>query len=235
MIVRLLLTALLCTGVLSAQASSPREYLEAAQKAEQSGDLPQAEAIYEKLLADASSAEIYQRLGLVDHLQNKFSEAGKAFEKALQLNPKLWTSQLFLGIDNYRMNRFREALSHLTSAERLHPGEVETSFWLGATNLALHEYWNGFEYLETVLKKDPNNQDALQLLAESYASRGTQILNQVAEKYPDSAAGLQVQARAFEFEGSDEAALRCYREAAAKDPKRSDIQAAIARLTSRAH
>ncbi len=235
MIVRLVSTVLLYASVLGAQGSTAREYLEAAQKAEQSGDLPRAEAIYQKMLAAAPSAEIYQRLGLVQHLQNNFSEAAKAFEKALRLDPKLWTSQLFLGIDNYRMNRFTEALSHLTSAERLHPGEIETSFWLGATHLALHEYWNGFEYLEAVLEKDPNNQDALRLLAESYASRGTQILNRVAEKYPDSAAGLQVQARAFEFEGSYEAALRCYREAAAKEPKRPDIQEAIARLTSHAH
>jgi tetratricopeptide (TPR) repeat protein len=225
---RLLFAVLLCAGLLGAQ-----EDLDAARKAEQSGDLPRAEAIYEKILAGNPSAEIYQRLGLVRHLQNKFSEAGKAFDKALQLNPGLWTSHLFLGIDDYRMNRFPDALSHLTSVERLHPGQRETSFWLGATHLALHQYWEGFEYLETVLEKDPNNADALRLLAESYADRGTQILNQLAEKYPDSAAGLQVQGRAFEFEGSYEAALQCYRDAAAKDPKRPGIQAAIARLLHR--
>jgi tetratricopeptide (TPR) repeat protein len=227
---RLLFAVLLCAGLLGAQ-----EDLDAARKAEQSGDLPRAEAIYEKILAGHPSAEIYQRLGLVRHLQNKFPEAGKAFDKALSLNPGLWTSHLFLGIDEYRMNRFAEALGHLTSVERLHPGPTETSFWLGATHLALHEYWEGFEYLETVLEKDPNNADALRLLAESYADRGTQILNQVAEKYPASAAGLEVQGRAFEFEGSYEAALQCYREAAAKDPKRPGIREAIARLTNRTH
>jgi protein O-GlcNAc transferase len=234
LIARLLLVSLLYAGRLHAQSPGPREYLEAAQKAEQSNDLPRAEAIYEKILIRNPSADIYQRLGLVRQLQNKFSEAANAFERALQLNPGLWTSHLFLGIDYYRMNRFTEALTNLNSVERVQPGQTETSFWLGATHLALHEYWDGFEYLESVLKKDPKNADALRLLAESYADRGTQLLNQVAEKYPDSAAGLQVQGRAFEFEGSYEAALQCYREAAAKDPKRPGIQEAIARITHRA-
>ena len=50
----------------------------------------------------------------------------------------------------------------------------------------------------------------------------------------NTAAGLEVQGRAFEFDGAYEAALRCYRAAAAKDAKRESIKDAIARLTSRA-
>jgi tetratricopeptide (TPR) repeat protein len=224
---------LACAGLLRAQNADPREALEAAQRAEKSGDLPTAQALYEKVLTTNPSAETYQRLGLVLHLQNKFSEAGKAFDHALQLNDSLWVSHLFLGIDEYRMNHFPLALSHLTSAERLHPGQLETSFWLGATHLALHEYWAGFECLELVLTRDPDNVDALRLLAESYADRGTQLLNRIAEEDPDSAAGLQVQGRAFEFEGSYDAALQCYRKAAAKDPRNAHLREAIARLSHR--
>jgi hypothetical protein len=68
------------------------------------------------------------------------------------------------------------------------------------------------------------------LLAESYADYGTQLLNQVGDKYPDTAAGLEVQGRAFEFEGSYDAALRAYLAAAAKDPQRPGIREAIARV-----
>ena len=225
-----MIAGLICVVLLSAALVCGQD-LETAQKAEQSGDLPRAEAIYEKILAGGPSAEIYQRLGLVRHLQNKFSDASKAFEKALQLNPHLWTSHLFLGIDDYRMNRFTEALPHLQSVEQENPGLQETKFWLGATHLALRRYWDGFEELEAALEKDPKNVDALRLLAESYADRGTQLLNQVAEKYPDSAAGLQVQGRAFEFEGNNETALQFYRKAAAKDPTRPGLQNAITRVS----
>ncbi len=238
--IRLSLAALsLYAGLLSIQASGSRDSsasddgLAAAQAAANAGDFPQAEEIYRRIVAAHPNAELYQRLGLVCHLQNKFAVAAKAFAKAIELDSNLWTSYLFLAMDEYRMNRFAEALAHLDSAERENPGYPETLFWKGATHLALHDYWNGFEELERVLEKDPGNVEALRLLAENYADRGTQLLNKVAEQYPESAAGLQVQGRAFEFEGSYETALRFYRAAAAKDPKRPGLQDAITRLTRR--
>jgi tetratricopeptide (TPR) repeat protein len=216
--------------LLYGQQSGSNADLDAAHQAELSGNLPEAEAIYQKWLAAHADAEIYQRLGLVRHLQNKFGEAGRAFEQAIKLNPQLWSAHLFLGIDYYRANRFPEALKQLETADRLRPEQEETRFWMGATQLALHHYMSGFEILEQVLKGDPNNTEVLRLLAESYADYGTQLLNEVGEKYPDTAAGLEVQGRAFEFEGSYEAALRAYQAAAAKDPQRPGIREAIARV-----
>jgi tetratricopeptide (TPR) repeat protein len=233
LICKLFLFLFLSIGLFGGQQSGLSESLDAAHRAELSRDLPRAESIYQRLLAGHPDADVYQRLGLVRHLQNKFGEASQAFEQALRLNPQLWSSHLFLGIDYYRMNRFSEALKQLETADRLHPEQGETRFWLGATQLALRHYMQGFEVLESVLEKDPNNTEVLRLLAESYAGYGTQLLNQVGEKYPDTAAGLEVQGRAFEFEGSYEAALRAYREAAAKDPERPGIREAIARVLRR--
>lgn len=232
MICKLSFFLTLCVSLLDGQ-SALSESIEAAHQAELSGNLSRAEYIYQELLAVHSDAEIYQRLGLVRHLQNKFGSASQAFEQAIRLNPKLWSSHLFLGIDYYRTNRFLEALKQLETADRLHPEQAETRFWLGATQLALHNYMSGFETLEAVLEKDPNNTEVLRLLAKSYADYGTQLLNQVGEKYPDTPAGLEVQGRAFEFEGSYEAALQAYQEAAAKDPQRPGIREAIARVLRR--
>lgn len=221
---------LISIGLLCGQQPGSNEDLDAAHRAELSGDLSQAESIYQKLLAIHPDAEIYQRLGLVRHLQNNFAEASRAFEEAIRLNPQLWSSHLFLGIDYYRTNRFSDALKQLETADRLHSQQAETRFWLGATQLALHHYIAGFEALEEVLQKDPANTEVLRLLAESYADYGTQLLNEIGEKHPDTAAGLEVQGRAFEFEGSYEAALVAYRKAAAKDPGRPGIREAIARV-----
>ena len=230
MIHKLFLFLFLFVGLLGGRQSGSSEDLDAAHRAELSGNLPRAESIYGKLLGEHPSADIYQRLGLVRQLQNKFGEASQAFEQAVRLNPQLWSAHLFLGIDYYRTNRFSEALKQLEITDRLHPGQGETRFWLGATQLALHHYMDGFEVLEGVLEKDPNNTEVLRLLAEAYADYGTQLLNQVGEKYPDTAAGLEVQGRAFEFEGSYEAALQAYRAAAAKNPQRPGIREAIARV-----
>ena len=217
--------------LLYARQSELGEELDAAHRAEQSGNFLRAESIYKKLATEYPDAEIYQRLGLVRHLQNKFGEASQAFEQAVWLNPQIWSSHLFLGIDYYRTNRFSEALKQLEIADRLRPEQAETRFWLGATQLALHNYMSGFKTLEALLEKNSNNTEVLRLLAEAYADYGTQILNQVGEKYPDTAAGLEVQGRAFEFEGSYEAALRAYQAAAAKDPQRPGIREAIARVS----
>ena len=167
-----------------------------------------------------------QRLGLTLHLAQKYSEAIPVFEKALRLDPRQWPSHLFLGIDLYRTNQFGRALEHLKTAARLNPAEPETRFWLGATHLALKHYFDGFEVLETL----PENPEALRLLAQHYAELGTAIENEVAEKYPDSPAGLQIHGQALEFEGAYDAALAAYRAAAAIAPERPGIREAIERV-----
>lgn len=202
----------------------------AARKAEQAGDFAGAEAIYAQLAAAQQTAELYQRLGLVRHMQNKFDAAAQAFEQAVKLDPKLWPSHLFLGIDRYRTNKFDLAYRQFVTADRLHPGERETQFWLGAAQLARHDYIAGFNTLEAVLRSEPANTEVLRLLAESYGDYGTALLSQVAEQNPDSPAGLVVQGKALEFEGSYAAALASYRAAFAVEPNRAGLRESIDRV-----
>ena len=232
MIRSLIVLISLSVALLAAQQTTLDEELAEAHNAEVARNYALAESIYVRVVKEHPDAEIWQRLGLVRHLQNKFQEASVAFQSALRLNPKLWSSHLFLGIDYYRSNRFDDALVHLREADRLNPNVQETQFWLGATELALHQYWAGLETLESVLKKDPGNTEVLRLLAEAYAEFGTKMLNSVGEKYPDSAAGLEVEGKAFEFEGNYQAALDAYVKAATKDPALPGIREAIARVQS---
>jgi tetratricopeptide (TPR) repeat protein len=212
------------------QASAPSPDLAAARNAELAGRFAEAESIYEQLTAAHPDATLYQRLGLVCHLQNKFSSAAGAFEKALKLDPSLWSSHLFLGIDLYRMNRFQPAITHLAAANRLHPNEPEILFWVGATQLARHDYLEGFEALESVLERQPANADALGLLAEGYANYGTALLNEVADRFPDSAAGLMVQGKAYEFDGDYGPALAAYHRVLALAPAYPGLAEAIKRV-----
>ncbi len=204
--------------------------LAAAHSAEQAGNFAAAETIYARMVSENPNAELYQRLGLVRHLQNKFEPAAKAFEAAIRLDPSLWTSHLFLGIDLYRLNRFDDAAAHLAKADRLHPGDREVKFWMGANELARHHYIAGFEALEFVLERDPTNAEVLRMLAESYASYGTALLDEVGNKYPNSPAGLIVQGKAFEFEGAYGPALDSYRAALALTPNRPGLRESINRV-----
>lgn len=226
---RHLIATLVLSTLLFGQQPGPPD-LAAGRKAELAGDFSTAESIYDQLVSAHPDAALYQRLGLVRHLQNKFSSAAEAFEKAIKLDPNLWTSQLFLGIDLYRMNRFDAADDHLTIANRIHPNEPEILFWFGATKLARKDFMPGFIALESLLKRDPANAEVLRLLAESYASNGTSLLNEVGEKYPDSPAGLVVQGRAFEFEGDYGPALDAYRAALAIAPERPGLRESIERV-----
>lgn len=210
----------------------PAADLAAARKAEQAGNFAAAEAVYSEIVEKQPSAELYQRLGLVRHMQNKFDGAANAFEQAIKFDPNLWSSHLFLGIDRYRTNNFEVAYQHLAIADRLHPGEREIRFWLGAAQLARRDYLAGLTALESVLRDDPANADVLRLLAESYGDYGTKLLSEVAEESPNSPAGLAVQGKAFEFEGSYAAALSAYRAALAADPGRPGLRESIAHVES---
>lgn len=202
----------------------------AASQAERSGDLASAERGYEKALSGRQDPAVYERLGLVRHLQNKFAEAIPAFSQALKLQPDRWASRLFLGIDLYRTNEFERALVELQRADKLHPNNFEVQFWLGTTQLALKHYLPGLEILEKLLHEKPDNLEILKLLAESCAALAATLLNHVADVYPNTPAGLEVHAQALEFEGANDAALQVYRELQRRDPSRPGIQDAIERL-----
>lgn len=218
----------------SVLAQSPDANLAAARSAELAGDLASAEREYHHALALRPDAAIYQRLGLVLHLQNKFHDAIPAFEQSLKLRPNQWSARLFLGIDLYKTNQFERALGQLKQAGKLRPNDAEIRRWLGLTYLARKEYLTGLALLEALSSEQPKDLELLRILAENYAVFGTTLLNKVAEKYPATPAGLQIHAQALEFEGANEAALEVYLQLRKMQPARSGVAEALARLKANA-
>lgn len=212
------------------QGQPPDTHLAAASTAERAGNFPLAEREYEKALSIRPDAAIYERLGLVRHLQNKFADAIPAFTQSLKREPDRWASRLFLGIDYYRTNDFDRAFAELKRADQLQPHNFEIEFWLGATHLALKHFMPGLQILETLLQQQPNNLEILRLLTENCDALGATLLNKVAELYPNTPAGLEVHAQALEYEGANDAALQVYVELQRRDPNRSGIKDAIERL-----
>jgi predicted Zn-dependent protease len=227
---RAILIVLIIAAAGSAQTPELSAEIARARQAEAARDFKTAEGIYSRIVAAHPNAQICERLGLVRHMQNEFQTAAQAFECALKLDNSLWTSHLFLGIDRYRLNQFAPAEDALSTASRLHPGEPEVMFWLGATQIAAKKYMDGFATLEALLERQPQHAEALRLLAESYASYGTALLERVAEQHPESAAGLTVRAQAREFDGDYVGALRDYRSALALAPGQAGLTHAIRRM-----
>lgn len=202
--------------------------------AQSAADLAAREAAYEQELKTRPSAEGWQRLGLVRHLQNKFDAALPAFRHAVRLDPSLWTSHLFLGICLYRTNQFAQALASLHRAERLAPasgpGRDDLDYWLGATRIANRNPLGGLQDIERLLKRNPAHVEALQLATETYADVSSALWNDVAERNLESAPGWQVHGQALESEGDQQGALDAYQRSMALNPKRAGPRTAIGRL-----
>ena len=188
--------------------------LPAARQAELAGDLPAAEKAYENELKIRPAAEIWQRLGLVRHLQNNFEAAIQAFREATRLDPSLWTSHLFLGICLYRTNQFAQALSALEQAQRVtprnQPGRDELDYWLGATRIALKQPLAGLQSLERLLARNPKHVEALELTVRTYTDLGSALWNDVAERNFETAPGYEVHGHALESEGNVRQRSECH-------------------------
>jgi tetratricopeptide (TPR) repeat protein len=228
---RLLLSIIALWPVIATgQQRSPEAYLRAAREAEAAGDFAGAEKAYERSLGLQENGQVWERLGLVRHLQNKFAQAIPAFEKSIRLRPGGWSSHLFLGIAYYRTNQFSRALPSLVRALELKPGEPEARYWLGVTYLALKRYLEGLEILEQLSTEQTENTEINRLLAQTYSDYGVALLNRVAERHPRSAAAYHVHGLALENEGGLEAALREYETALSLEPRRAGVHQAIGRI-----
>src|SRR5262249_8515140 len=101
------------------------------------------------------------------------------FERALSLQPNLWGSSLFLGIDYYRTNQFAKALPALEKALEINPGdaELEARFWLGVSYLAMRQYPAAIHELHTRLERSPNDMEVLYNLLQANSQYSDELLS----------------------------------------------------------
>lgn len=203
-------------------------------QSQSSTDLAAQERAYEQQIKKTSTADLWQRLGLVRHLQNRFDSAIPAFQEAIRLTPQLWTAHLFLGIDLYRTNQFANALASLKRADKLapreHSGRDDLDYWLGATQIALKQPLSGLQALEKLLARNPKHIDALELATQTYTELGTNLWNEVGEHYFESPAGQEVQGHALEDDGNNAGAMDAYQQSKSFNGKRPGPRLAIAQL-----
>jgi tetratricopeptide (TPR) repeat protein len=237
-LLRVIISIPLLTDLLAAQPPATREeaihrYLAAARLAQAAGDFPKAAEEYKKALTlQPKSAEIYQNLGLVCHLQNNYREAIPAFEKALALQPDLWGSNLFLGIGYYKTNQFSRALPLFRKALELNPknAEVEGRFWLGVTHLALHQYPEAITELEKRLEHSPRDIEVLYNLVQAHNQFSAQLFDRLLSAYSESARAYQYLGETHQAAGRLEEAIGEYTKALSGQPSLQGIRLTIGRI-----
>jgi excisionase family DNA binding protein len=87
--------------------------------------------------------------GLICSARRWIEEGAKAFEKALDMNPKYNLANFHLGEMYYRWGRYSEAEAPLLRAIDLHPEWVAAYGVLGLT----YNHWGRYEAAEMVLRK----------------------------------------------------------------------------------
>lgn len=197
-------------------------------------DVAAQEKFYEERVREAPTADLWQRLGLTRHLQNRYAEAIPAFREAVRLDPNLWTAHLFVGIGLYRTNDFRSSLASLEKADALAPekhfGRDEIDYWLGAARIALKQPVRGLQILERLLARNPKRLDALELAVQTYIDVGTSLWNEVAEETFETPQGYEIHGHALEDGQNQAAAIEAYQTSRTLDPRRPGPRLGIARV-----
>lgn len=205
--------------------TSARQHLEAALKAQKQGQFTKAAQEYEAALKIVpGSADIFQNLGLVYHMDNRYQKAILAFEKALAMEPGLWASNLFLGIGCYKTNQFDRAVVALNKALELDPkaADLEGRFWLGVTYKALGRNEEAVRELEKRLERTPQDIEVLYNLSSACRPfaphKATDLLNRMLAIDPNSYRVKQMEGEVFEHQEKYPQALAAYQAAYAQKP-----------------
>lgn len=182
---------------LDAQTS---DRLSAAQEDEKAQDYLAASRQYEEILKQHPDlALIRQSLAVTYHLQNRYLEAISEFRRAVKLDPTMWGSYLFLGMDYYKTNQFRIALEPLEKSITLNAkmAEPEARFWLAVTYSALDQPEDAVRELRRDIALRPGNIDVLYYLAKAYDQAAGSIFQRLGRIEPHAAAVSLLQAQRF--------------------------------------
>jgi Tfp pilus assembly protein PilF len=206
-------------AAVSQDNASPPDLLDKARQAEQLHDFQTAAGFYRDYLkTHAEDAAIFQRLGLVEYLSNRFDAAIPALSKALQLDSSLWGSALYLGMSYYRMDRFQEAVPVLKRALTLKPDVPETGYWLACSLLADHEPETAIPYLLAVQHDSTWGAQAQSMLIRAYREAAEQSYQRIATVAPDSDRVHLVKARLLQWKGINNDAVWEARQALQRNP-----------------
>lgn len=164
--------------------------------------------------------------GLIYWRQKKFPEAAEAFQKTLALDSKNANATYFLGMLSLQQGNVELADSYARRFFSMHPNAVPGRKLLAAVHLAKRETDGVPALLAPVLEADPDDIEALTLVADALVRNGDSLaalpyLERLLGLQPETAAvGIQYAAALFAT-GEPEAATRQVESVLQQAPKAS--------------
>ena len=162
--------------------------------------------------------EAHSNLGLVYHLQRKYSRSIPKFKEALQQNPQLLSARVFLGIDYYLTSRPRLAITELTRATREAPENFEARKWLALSHFQAGNFETAIEELDACRRLEGAGPELLFHLGRAYRNVATKAFFTMRESRFESAWFYLSRGDQFKRLGNHGAALEEFRHAARADP-----------------
>ena len=192
------------------------------------GRLDEAQAIYERVLAEApenapENSEVLHMLGVVALQQGRLDNALERIGKALALNPGFAVAHNSAGSVHQRLGHTSEAIESFRAAVEADPEYGNAHFNLGTMLLARHQHNEAAQALARAAELQPDLAEAHLKLGVAYKSLGRhdqaiETLKRAAELKPGFADAYSSLGNVYAAMGELEQAEAAYRQAVETDP-----------------
>jgi len=153
---------------------SQTQYL-AALSHHRSGELAQAESLYQQVLkANSKHADALHMLGVVYYQTERAEQAVAAISQALAINPKNTDYLNHYALSLRAANQPEAAIKSFQQAVLLQPKDLDIQFNLANTLLTLNRFEEAAGYYRRILRVMPKNDDVREALCHCLTSLGNQ-------------------------------------------------------------
>jgi tetratricopeptide (TPR) repeat protein len=205
------------------------ELFAAAVRFHQSGQLPEAEALYRQVLeAHPSHADAVHLLGILAHQTGHHQAAISLIRQAIALNPTAALFHFNLGTVHQAQAQLAEAIASYRQALCFDPTHVRALINMGNALKNQGQRAEAAQSYRQAIRIDPNQADAHYNLGLTLAEQGAvaeamQCFQQTLAINPNHAKAPNDLGNAFQKQGRFVEAAQCYRQALRSDPNHADL------------
>lgn len=196
---------------------------------EKQGKYSEAEAAWKAISTDhPTSSEPLAHIGLLEARQEHYAEAIVFYRRAMALSPSMPGLRLNLGIAQFKAGDYKAAIQTLDPLVKDQPNDQRLAILTGMSHYGLSEYAAASPYLKRAADHDPQNLTLLLTLAHSclFSSQYTCVqdtYHRIIALNPESAEAHILMGEALDEMKDPVGAIREFRDAAAVDPKETNV------------
>ena len=133
-----------------------QKLFERAQAATDKKKYVEAVTLFNELVAqDPKDFQAWTELGTIYLIEQKLTEAEKAYATAVEIRPKFYLALKNLGRLRMMQKNFEGAIEPLTAAVTIQPTSADANYYLGESYLQIKKGSKAVDYLYQALKLDP--------------------------------------------------------------------------------